>query len=144
MCVRARLSSDVSEIKLVFGIPPERPTPNIGAKLEPGADRSGAGRALRRQRRRSFHTARCRASRNSPAHATATYSRSHGIKRFKLQILRSRYKLRYWPFARTFCSNRYHQTLRCYALADNVLLSCEVDKFAAPHGSLYCRGLRHR
>jgi len=26
---RARLSSDVSEIKLVFGIPPERPTPNI-------------------------------------------------------------------------------------------------------------------
>jgi putative SOS response-associated peptidase YedK len=29
MCGRARLSSDVSEIKLVFGIPPERPTPNI-------------------------------------------------------------------------------------------------------------------
>src|SRR6201993_5597093 len=28
MCGRARLSSDVSEIKLVFGIPPERPTPN--------------------------------------------------------------------------------------------------------------------
>jgi hypothetical protein len=46
MCGRARLSSDVSEIKLLFGIPPERPTPNIGAKLEPGADRSGPGRAL--------------------------------------------------------------------------------------------------
>jgi putative SOS response-associated peptidase YedK len=29
MCGRARLSSDVSEIKLVFGIPPDRPTPNI-------------------------------------------------------------------------------------------------------------------
>ena len=29
MCGRARLSSDVSEIKLVFRIPPERPTPNI-------------------------------------------------------------------------------------------------------------------
>ena len=26
MCGRARLSSDVSEIKLVFSIPPERPT----------------------------------------------------------------------------------------------------------------------
>jgi putative SOS response-associated peptidase YedK len=29
MCDRARLSSDVGEIKLVFRIPPERPTPNI-------------------------------------------------------------------------------------------------------------------
>ena len=29
MCGRARLSSDVSEIKLVFSIPPERPTPNF-------------------------------------------------------------------------------------------------------------------
>jgi putative SOS response-associated peptidase YedK len=31
MCGRARLSSDVSEIKLVFGIPPERLTPNIAS-----------------------------------------------------------------------------------------------------------------
>jgi putative SOS response-associated peptidase YedK len=31
MCGRARLSSDVSEIKLVFRIPPERPTPNFAA-----------------------------------------------------------------------------------------------------------------
>jgi len=31
MCGRARLSSNVSEIKLVFSIPPERPTPNIPA-----------------------------------------------------------------------------------------------------------------
>jgi putative SOS response-associated peptidase YedK len=31
MCGRARLSSDVSEIKLVFGIPPHRPTPNVAA-----------------------------------------------------------------------------------------------------------------
>jgi putative SOS response-associated peptidase YedK len=29
MCGRARLSSDVSEIKIVFGIPPERPAPNF-------------------------------------------------------------------------------------------------------------------
>jgi putative SOS response-associated peptidase YedK len=29
MCGCARLSSDVSEIKLVFSIPPHRPTPNI-------------------------------------------------------------------------------------------------------------------
>src|SRR5947199_10758136 len=31
MCGRARLSSDVSEINLVFSVPPERPTPNIPA-----------------------------------------------------------------------------------------------------------------
>jgi putative SOS response-associated peptidase YedK len=31
MCGRARLSSDVSEIKVVFRIPPERPTPNFAA-----------------------------------------------------------------------------------------------------------------
>ena len=30
MCGRARLSSDVSEIKIAFRIPPERPTPNFG------------------------------------------------------------------------------------------------------------------
>jgi putative SOS response-associated peptidase YedK len=29
MCGRARLSSDVSEIRLVFSIPPARPAPNI-------------------------------------------------------------------------------------------------------------------
>jgi hypothetical protein len=29
MCGRARLSSDVSEIKLVLSIPPDRPMPNI-------------------------------------------------------------------------------------------------------------------
>ena len=29
MCGRARLSSDVSEIKLVFSIPPDRPPPNF-------------------------------------------------------------------------------------------------------------------
>jgi putative SOS response-associated peptidase YedK len=29
MCGRVRLSSDVSEIKLVFSIPPHRPTPNL-------------------------------------------------------------------------------------------------------------------
>jgi hypothetical protein len=31
MCGRAHLSSDVSEIKLVFSIPPERPTPKFAA-----------------------------------------------------------------------------------------------------------------
>jgi putative SOS response-associated peptidase YedK len=29
MCGRARLSSDVSEIKIAFGIPPDRPAPNF-------------------------------------------------------------------------------------------------------------------
>jgi hypothetical protein len=29
MCGRARLSYDVTKIKLVFSIPPDRPTPNI-------------------------------------------------------------------------------------------------------------------
>jgi putative SOS response-associated peptidase YedK len=29
MCGRARLSSDVSEITIAFGLPPERPTPNV-------------------------------------------------------------------------------------------------------------------
>jgi putative SOS response-associated peptidase YedK len=32
MCGRARLSSDVSEIKIAFRIPPERPTPNIAPR----------------------------------------------------------------------------------------------------------------
>jgi len=31
MCGRVRLSSDVSEIKLVFSIPPHRPAPNVAA-----------------------------------------------------------------------------------------------------------------
>jgi hypothetical protein len=53
MCGRARRSSDVSEIKLVFSIPPERPTPNFSAKLERGADRHPSRRALRHQGRRA-------------------------------------------------------------------------------------------
>jgi hypothetical protein len=39
MCGRARLSSDVSEIKLVFSIPPERPTPNIAPSSIVAPDR---------------------------------------------------------------------------------------------------------
>jgi putative SOS response-associated peptidase YedK len=31
MCGRVRLSTDVSEIKIAFGIPPERPAPNFAA-----------------------------------------------------------------------------------------------------------------
>jgi hypothetical protein len=31
MCGRVRLSSDISEIKIAFGIPSERPTPNFAA-----------------------------------------------------------------------------------------------------------------
>src|SRR4029077_15982670 len=44
MCGRARLSSDVSEIKLVFSIPPHRPTPNIAASwnVEPADPPPGA------------------------------------------------------------------------------------------------------
>jgi putative SOS response-associated peptidase YedK len=32
MCGHARLSSDVSEIAIAFGMPPERPTPNFAAR----------------------------------------------------------------------------------------------------------------
>ena len=32
MCGRARISSDVSEIRIVFSIPPERPTPNFAPR----------------------------------------------------------------------------------------------------------------
>jgi len=41
---RARLFSDVSEIKLVFSIPSHRPTPNIAPSLEHGANRPLSGR----------------------------------------------------------------------------------------------------
>ena len=37
---------DVSEIKLVFSIPPHRPTPQLRAELECGADRPAAGGPL--------------------------------------------------------------------------------------------------
>jgi len=36
MCGRAGLSSDVSEIKIAFGIPPERPAPNFAASWNVG------------------------------------------------------------------------------------------------------------
>jgi len=39
MCGRVRLSSDVTEIKLVFSIPPHRPTPNIAPSWERRANR---------------------------------------------------------------------------------------------------------
>jgi hypothetical protein len=48
MCGRVRLSSDVSEIKLVSSIPPHRPTPNNRAQLERGADRPAPGGYVRR------------------------------------------------------------------------------------------------
>ena len=49
MCGRARLSSDVSEIKLVFSIPPRAADAQLSAELECGADRPAAGRPLRCQ-----------------------------------------------------------------------------------------------
>jgi hypothetical protein len=42
MCGRVRLSSDVSEIKLVFSIPSHRPTPNFPPSWNV-ADRPAAG-----------------------------------------------------------------------------------------------------
>lgn len=49
MCGRARPPSDVSEIKIAFGIPADAEYPG---ELGSGADRSGAGRVLRLQGRR--------------------------------------------------------------------------------------------
>jgi hypothetical protein len=48
MCGRARLSSDVSEIKLFFSIPLHRPSPQHRAQLERGADRSAPAGCVRR------------------------------------------------------------------------------------------------
>jgi putative SOS response-associated peptidase YedK len=42
MCGRARLSSDVSEIKIAFSIPPERPAPNIRANWNMAPTQDGA------------------------------------------------------------------------------------------------------
>jgi hypothetical protein len=46
MCGRARLSSDVSEIKLVFSIPPEAADAEYRDELERGADGSAADHPL--------------------------------------------------------------------------------------------------
>jgi putative SOS response-associated peptidase YedK len=50
MCGRARLSFDVSEIKIAFGVPPERPGAEFRGELERRAGRSAPGRALRYSR----------------------------------------------------------------------------------------------
>jgi hypothetical protein len=52
MCGRVRLSSDVSEIKLVFSIPPHRATPNIaegdrGSQTHRWRGESGANSSLK-------------------------------------------------------------------------------------------------
>jgi hypothetical protein len=44
MCGRVRLSSDVSEIKLVFRIPPSRPTPNFPPRRRLRHGRTGTRR----------------------------------------------------------------------------------------------------
>jgi hypothetical protein len=41
MCGCARLSSDVSEINLLFSIPPDRPTPNIAPSWNEAAGMPG-------------------------------------------------------------------------------------------------------
>jgi hypothetical protein len=46
MCGRARLSSDVSEIKVAFQDSAGATDAEFSAKLERGADRSATGRAL--------------------------------------------------------------------------------------------------
>ena len=59
MCGRARLSSDVSEIKLVFSDSAGAADAQFPAELERGADRSAAGRPVRRQgRQRSLDVMR--------------------------------------------------------------------------------------
>lgn len=42
MCGRARLSSDVGEVKIAFSIPPERPAPNIRANWNMAPTQDGA------------------------------------------------------------------------------------------------------
>jgi putative SOS response-associated peptidase YedK len=46
MCGRARLSSDVSEIRIAFGIPPERPSPNFAPSWNVAPTDPLPGRAL--------------------------------------------------------------------------------------------------
>src|SRR6516165_3344023 len=60
MCGRVRLSSDVSEIKLVFSIPPHRPTPNFppGWNVAP-TDQLPIVRFDARASERSLDLARC-------------------------------------------------------------------------------------
>ena len=47
-CAAARLSSDVSGIKLAFSIPPEQPAPNFAASWNVAPTEPAAGGALRR------------------------------------------------------------------------------------------------
>src|ERR1700732_2513400 len=58
ICGPARLSSDVSEIKLVFSIPPHRPTPNIA--------RTGNGRLSAGCRRNIEMTPLCKIEETHP------------------------------------------------------------------------------
>jgi putative SOS response-associated peptidase YedK len=51
MCGRARLSSDVSEIRIAFGVPPERPSPNFPPSWNVAPTDSLPGRPLRPQGR---------------------------------------------------------------------------------------------
>ena len=59
-CVRVRLSSDVSETKLVFSIPPQRPTPNFPPSWNAApTDLLPAVRYDRRAGERSLDLLRC-------------------------------------------------------------------------------------
>jgi putative SOS response-associated peptidase YedK len=51
MCGRVRLCSDVSEIRLAFSIPPERPAPNFPPSWNVAPTGSLPPRPLRRQSR---------------------------------------------------------------------------------------------
>ena len=58
MCGRVRLSSDVSEIKLVFSIPPQPPTPNFAPSWNAApTDQLPIVRSDKRASERSFITA---------------------------------------------------------------------------------------
>ena len=58
MCSRARLSPEVSEIKITFRIPPERPTPNFAVSWNVAPTDPAAGRPLYPRDRQPAHRGR--------------------------------------------------------------------------------------
>jgi hypothetical protein len=77
---RARLSSDVSEIKIAFGIPPERPAPNIAPSWNVApTDPLPVVRYVAKDRQRSLEVMRrgpCRSGRRTLVTGTSCHPRT--------------------------------------------------------------------